>query len=137
MEIIIHPNLVIPSNEIQWCFSRASGPGGQNVNKNDTRVEIIFDIDKSKVLNSIQKYRLKEKLKRQLAKGCIRIAIQDKRAQYQNREIAILRLGELIKENIISPRKARKRTKPTKASQSRRLDSKKKRGQVKQSRQKL
>ena len=137
MEIIIYPNLVIPSNEIQWRFSRASGPGGQNVNKTDTRVEIIFDIDKSKALNPIQKYRLKEKLKSKLAKGCIRIAIQEKRAQYQNREIALLRLGELIKDNIISPRKPRKRTKPTKASQSRRLDSKKKRGQVKQSRQKL
>tara|TARA_B100000700_G_C14861256_1_gene768774 strand:+ start:276 stop:689 length:414 start_codon:yes stop_codon:yes gene_type:complete len=137
MEIKIHSELIIPSNEIKWRFSRSSGAGGQNVNKNDTRVEIIFDIERSKSLNPRQKYRLKEKLKNKLANNCIRIAIQDKRTQYQNRAMALIRLGELIRENITPPPKPRRITKPTKASQTRRIESKKKRSQVKQSRRKL
>ena len=55
MDLIITPRIVIPSRELKWRFSRSSGPGGQKVNKTDSRVEIIFNIEESKVLNDYQK----------------------------------------------------------------------------------
>ena len=55
MDLIISPKLVIPSNELKWCFSRSSGPGGQKLNKTNTKVAITFNIEKSKVLNDYQK----------------------------------------------------------------------------------
>ena len=67
MDLIITSRLVIPSRELKWRFSRSSGPGGQKVNKTNTRVEIIFNIKESKVLNDYQKKVLTKKLKTKLA----------------------------------------------------------------------
>ena len=66
MDLKITKTLVIPSNEINWRFSRSSGPGGQNVNKFESRVEIIFNLEVSKVLNDYQKEILKKNLKNKL-----------------------------------------------------------------------
>ena len=62
MDLIITSRLVIPSRELKWRFSRSSGPGGQKVNKTNTRVEIIFNIEESKVLNDYQKESFNEKI---------------------------------------------------------------------------
>ena len=135
MDLIITTRLVIPSRELKWRFSRSSGPGGQKVNKTNTRVEIIFNIEESKVLNDYQKKVLTKKLKTKLVNNCICIAVQEERNQLLNRQIAIARISSLIRNSLKNFTKVRKATKPSKASQNRRLDSKKKRGELKKNRQ--
>ena len=135
MDLIITPKLVIPSRELKWRFSRSSGPGGQKVNKTDSRVEIIFNIEESKVLNDYQKIVIMKKLKNKLVNNSICIAVQDQRNQLLNRQLAIVRISSLIRNSLKNTSKVRKATKPSKASQKRRLDSKKKRGELKKNRQ--
>ena len=135
MDLIITPRLVIPSKELKWRFSRSSGPGGQKVNKTNTRVEIIFNIEQSKVLNDYQKKVLTKKLKTKLVNNCICLAVQDERNQLLNRRLAIVRISSIIRNSLKNLSKVRKATKPSKASQKRRLDSKKKRGELKKKRQ--
>ena len=135
MDLIITSRLVIPSRELKWRFSRSSGPGGQKVNKTNTRVEIIFNIEESKVLNDYQKKVLTKKLKTKLVNNCICLAVQEERNQLLNRQIAIIRISSVIRNSLKNSSKVRKATKPSKASQIRRLDSKKKRGELKKNRQ--
>ena len=135
MDLIITSRLVIPSRELKWRFSRSSGPGGQKVNKTNTRVEIIFNIEESKVLNDYQKKVLTKKLKTKLVNNCICLAVQEERNQLLNRQIAIIRISSVIRNALKNSSKVRKATKPSKASQNRRLDSKKKRGELKKNRQ--
>ena len=135
MDLIITSRLVIPSRELKWRFSRSSGPGGQKVNKTNTRVEIIFNIKESKVLNDYQKKVLTKKLKTKLVNDCICLAVQEERNQLLNRQIAIIRISSVIRNSLKNSSKVRKATKPSKASQNRRLDSKKKRGELKKNRQ--
>ena len=135
MDLIITPRLVIPSRELKWRFSRSSGPGGQKVNKTDSRVEIIFNIEESKVLNDYQKIIIKKKLKIKLVNNCIRVVVQDQRSQLLNRQLAIVRISLLIRDSLKNSSKVRKTTKPSKASQRQRLDSKKRRGELKKNRQ--
>ena len=135
MDLIITSRLVIPSRELKWRFSRSSGPGGQKVNKTNTRVEIIFNIKESKVLNDYQKKVLTKKLKTKLVNNCICLAVQEERNQLLNRQIAIIRISSVIRNSLKNSSKVRKATKPSKASQNRRLDSKKKRGELKKNRQ--
>ena len=137
MSLKITQELIIPSNEIQWRFSRSSGPGGQNVNKIESQVEIIFNIEKSKSLNSAQKNLLRKKLNTKIVNGCLSIKVQKTRSQLKNRQVAIKQLSSLIKSLIISEEKVRKVTKPTKSSQKRRIESKKKRGKLKENRQNI
>ena len=134
MDLIITSRLVIPSRELKWRFSRSSGPGGQKVNKTNTRVEIIFNIKESKVLNDYQKKVLTKKLKTKLVNNCICLAVQEERNQLLNRQIAIKRISSEIRNSLKNSSKIRKATKPSKASQNRRLDSKKKRGELKKNR---
>ena len=131
MDLIITSRLVIPSRELKWRFSRSSGPGGQKVNKTNTRVEIIFNIEESKVLNDYQKKVLTKKLKTKLVNDCICLAVQEERNQLLNRQIAIKRISSEIRNSLKNSSKIRKATKPSKASQNRRLDSKKKTGRTK------
>ena len=135
MDLIITPTLVIPSRELKWRFSRSSGPGGQKVNKTNTRVEIIFNIEESKVLNDYQKKVLTKKLKTKLVNNSICLTVQEERNQLLNRQIAIKRISSVIRNSLKNSSKIRKATKPSKASQNRRLDSKKKRGELKKNRQ--
>ena len=136
MDIKITKTLVIPSNEIKWRFSRSSGPGGQNVNKIESRVEIIFNLEDSKVLNDYQKAILKINLKNKLVKNCLRLAVQEHRNQLLNRQLALLKFSSIIKDGLNKPFKIRKFTKPTKASQKKRVQFKRKHGELKKSRQK-
>ena len=136
MDLKITKTLVIPSNEIKWRFSRSSGPGGQNVNKIESRVEIIFDLEDSKVLNDYQKEILKRNLKNKLVNNSLRLAVQEHRNQLQNRQLALMKLSSIIKDGLNKQFKFRKSTKPTKASQKKRVEFKKKRGELKKSRQK-
>jgi len=136
MDLKITKTLVIPSNEIKWRFSRSSGPGGQNVNKIESRVEIIFNLEDSKVLNDYQKEILKRNLKNKLVNNSLRLAVQEHRNQLLNRQLALMKFSSIIKDGLNKPFKFRKNTKPTKASQKKRVEFKKKRGELKKSRQK-
>ena len=136
MDLKITKTLVIPSNEIKWRFSRSSGPGGQNVNKIESRVEIIFNLEDSKVLNDYQKAILKINLKKKLVKNNLCLAVQEHRNQLLNRQLALIKFSSIIKDGLNKPFKFRKSTKPTKASQKKRVEFKKKRGELKKSRQK-
>ena len=136
MDLKINKKLVIPSNEIKWRFSRSSGPGGQNVNKIESRVEIIFNLEDSKVLNDYQKAILKINLKNKLVKNILCLAVQEHRNQLLNRQLALMKFSSIIKEGLNKPFKIRKFTKPTKASQKKRIQFKRKHGELKKSRQK-
>ena len=136
MDLKITKRLVIPSNELKWRFSRSSGPGGQNVNKIESRVEIIFNLEDSKVLNDYQKEILKINLKNKLVNNSLRLAVQEHRNQLLNRQLALMKFSSIIKNALNKPFKLRKSTKPTKASQKKRVEFKKKRGELKKSRQK-
>ena len=136
MDLKITKSLVIPSKEIKWRFSRSSGPGGQNVNKIESRVEIIFNLEDSKVLNDYQKAVLKINLKNKLVKNSLCLAVQEHRNQLLNRQLALMKLSSIIKDGLNKPFKFRRSTKPTKASQKKRVELKKKRGELKKNRQK-
>ena len=136
MDLKITKTLVIPSNEIKWRFSRSSGPGGQNVNKIESRVEIIFNLEDSKVLNDYQKEILKRNLKTKLVNNSLRLAVQEHRNQLLNRKLALMKFSSILKNALNKPFKLRKSTQPTKASQKKRVELKKKRGELKKSRQK-
>jgi len=136
MDLKITKTLVIPSNEIKWRFSRSSGPGGQNVNKIESRVEIIFNLEDSKVLNDYQKEILKRNLKNKLVNNTLRLAVQEHRNQLSNRQLALIKFSSILKNALNKPFKLRKSTQPTKASQKKRVEVKKKRGELKKSRQK-
>ena len=136
MDLKITKTLVIPSKEIKWRFSRSSGPGGQNVNKIESRVEIIFNLEDSKVLNDYQKEILKINLKNKLVNNSLRLSVQEHRNQFLNRQLALMKLSLIIKNALNKPFKLRKSTQPTKASQKKRVEVKKKRGELKKSRQK-
>ena len=135
MNLRINTKLEIPGNEIKWRFSRASGAGGQNVNKTDSRAEIVFNVSESKTLTPYQKYRISIQDEVKLSNGCICIAVQEKRTQYQNRQLALSRLTSTLRELLKPPRKERRETIATRSSQRRRVESKKKRGELKRNRQ--
>ena len=136
MDLKITKTLVIPSKEIKWRFSRSSGPGGQNVNKIESRVEIIFNLEDSKVLNDYQKAILKINLKNKLMKNSLCLTVQEHRNQLLNRQLALMKFSSVIKYGLNKPFKLRKSTKPTKASQKKRVEFKRKHGELKKSRQK-
>ena len=135
MDLTVNSNLIIPSTELKWRFSKSSGPGGQGVNKTDSRVELVFDIYRSSVIGLFHKKRLLERLENRCVNGCLNIIASEERSQYQNRKLAMARLADLLQEGLKPPPKARKATKPTRASQKRRVTAKKHRGALKQTRQ--
>ncbi len=135
MDLVLAPRLLIPANEIQWRFSKSSGPGGPKINKTDSRVEIIFDIQKSKSLSLYQKQLINNQFKNKLINGCICITVQENRTQFKNRQLALSRLSSTLENLLKPPPKKRRETKPTRSSQRERIQSKKRRGEVKKNRQ--
>ena len=135
MNLRITTKLEIPTSEINWRFSRSSGSGGQNVNKTDSRVEIVFNVSQSKTLSPYQKHRILIKKDYKLINDCICIVVQDKRSQYQNRQLALNRLVSTLQELLKPPPKRRRETIPTRSSQRKRVELKKRRGELKKNRQ--
>ncbi len=121
-------SVTIPRSEIELRFSRSSGPGGQHAQKSDTRVEAVFDVQASTALSDTQKRRVVER-----AGSVLRAVAQDERSQWRNRELATERLVESLREALRVPRR-RRPTKPTKAAVERRLEQKRRRGQLKRHR---
>jgi ribosome-associated protein len=133
-DLVVTNRMVIPSAELQWRFSRASGPGGQGVNTTDSRVELVWDLDASSVLGPFRKVLLKERLGSKIANGCLRVVVAEERSQWQNRQKALHRMGELLREGLQPPPRSRKATRPGRGAVKRRLDTKKKRGDLKRQR---
>jgi ribosome-associated protein len=127
--------LSIPVAELGWRFSRSSGPGGQNVNSTDTRVELIFNLATSAALPALLKARALNRLAPRLVEGAVVIVASEHRSQWQNRVAAQRRLVNLLQEAIAPPAAPRRRTKPTRGSVERRLAAKKQRSAIKGKRQ--
>ncbi|MDQ2645764.1 MAG: aminoacyl-tRNA hydrolase [Myxococcota bacterium] len=123
-DLVITPSLTVPARFLDWSAVRASGPGGQNVNKVASKVVLRFDFEACSVLAPDVRERLRNLAKNRLdAEGWITIAAQTERDQPRNLEHALARLSELIRTALVRPVKRRK-TRPTAASRRRRLDEK-------------
>ena len=121
----------VPLREIQIRASRSSGPGGQNVNKVETRIEAEWNVDASAAFSEAEKARIRAFLGRRVAAdGTLRVASQRHRSQVMNREAAVERLRALV-EDALRPRRARVRTRPSSASKEVRLERKKRRSATK------
>lgn len=132
--IIITPQLAIPDSELQFKFARSGGKGGQNVNKVETKVELLFDAAQSPSLTQHQRGLIMERLASRIGNdGILRIVAQESRSQWRNREDAIKRFADLLR-NALKVRKKRIKTSSTHAGKQKRLDEKKRRGKIKQSR---
>ena len=133
-DLIVNDRLVIPAVDLQWRFSRASGPGGQGVNTTDSRVELVLDIEACAVLGPFRRARLRERLASRVVDGDLRVVVADERSQWQNRQKAMVRMAELLRDGLKSPPPSRKATRPTRGSQRRRVQAKKQRGELKRQR---
>jgi ribosome-associated protein len=118
-------SVVLPLAEVELRFSRSSGPGGQHANTSETRVEASFDVESSSALSEAQKRRVLAK-----AGPTLRAVAQDERSQWRNRELAVERLVEQLRQALRVQRR-RVATKPTAAARERRLEAKKRRGATK------
>ena len=124
MSLLVRPGLEIPDSDLEVAFTRSSGPGGQNVNKVASAVQLRFALDRNATLREDVKARLRQLAGQRLTDaGEILIVARESRSQEQNRRIAEERLLDLARRALVAPKK-RHATKPTRASRERRLDSK-------------
>lgn len=132
--LVVRPGIIIPERELVWAAVRASGPGGQNVNKVSSKVELRFDFEGSAALAASVKARLRALAQHRLdGEGRILIVSQVTRNQPQNLEDARQRLVELIAQALVVPKRRRK-TKPSRAAKRARLNDKRANSQKKQGR---
>jgi ribosome-associated protein len=132
--LIITPDIVIPDEELEWKFIRSGGPGGQNVNKVSSAAQLRFLLPLNSSLSVPVRNRLRRLAGQKLIDdGSILFKAMSERSQDQNRRAALSRLEELIRAALVEP-KIRKKTRPTKGSQERRIETKKRRGAAKQQR---
>ncbi len=133
--IRITPSIQLNDEEVELAYIRSSGPGGQNVNKVSTAVQLRFDVSRSPSLPAEVKQRLIRQAGRRLtAEGVLTIEARQYRSQERNRQAAMQRLVRLIQQATVPP-KPRQKTKPSRAAILRRLDTKRKRSQIKRMRQ--
>ena len=134
--IPIIKHVEITRGELVFKYDRASGPGGQNVNKLSTKVTLAFNVADSESLSDYQKTRIMDRLSTRINKaGKIIVVSQKSRSQSANKEDAVERLQELLAE-ALKQQKSRRKTKPTRASKERRLRAKKQRSDIKKNRSK-
>ena len=127
-DLPVRPGMAIPLTEIELRTSRSSGPGGQHANVTASRVEAVFDVSASSTLSEAQKSRITARLGPRVTASA-----QDTRSQRRNRELALERLAARL-AHALEVRRPRTATRPTQASRRRRLDAKKRRGDIKRDR---
>ena len=124
-DLIINERITIPGWEFDYSSSRSSGPGGQSVNKTNSRISLRWHIDSSSALTPGQKTRVKRKLKTRLdGAGYLAIHAETDRSQLRNKELARERLGQLVVDALVIP-KRRRATRPSRAAKERRIEGKK------------
>ncbi|AXI78225.1 alternative ribosome rescue aminoacyl-tRNA hydrolase ArfB [Peterkaempfera bronchialis] len=133
--IRVRGSVVIPDAELQWRFSRSSGPGGQHVNTSDSQVELRWDLAASEALPPVLKDRALARLAGRLLDGrFIVVRASEHRSQWRNREAAAARLGALLAQATAPPPKARRATRPSRGMVERRLENKRRRSELKRGR---
>lgn len=130
MDLEVTPELTIPAAELQWKFSRSSGPGGQHVNTSDSRVQLTWSITDSLVVTEEVRAALLDRLP-----ATITMTVSEQRSQLRNRERALEALASQVRNALIPPPAPRRATKPTKGSKRRNLAAKQQRSATKQQRQ--
>jgi ribosome-associated protein len=133
-DLRINSELSIPMDELRFTASRAGGPGGQHVNKVSSRVTLHFDVDGSPSLEESQRRRLHERLPTRINReGILRLHVQLHRSQSRNRELAVERFAELLRD-ALRRRRSRRRTRVPRSQKERRLESKRRRSAKKEGR---
>lgn len=131
MDLQVSPALTIPAQELNWRFSRSSGPGGQHVNKTDSRVELMWNVADSPTITEEERELLLERWGSRLNAGTITVTASEQRSQRRNRETALEKLAQLIREGLAPAGPPRRATKPTRGSKRRHRAAKKQRSDVK------
>ncbi len=135
--IVVSKTLSVPKGDIRFVYGTSSGPGGQHVNKVETKATLLFAIHSTTILSNFQRTQILEKLGTRINKdGVLRISSSKHKSQKANREATIKRFAELISEALKKPKK-RKKTNVTRAQKEKRLESKKKRSETKRMRGKV
>ncbi len=133
-DLVISNSMVIPSSELRFRTSRSGGPGGQNVNKVESKVELLFDVACSPSLTGSQRARIHGRLRNRIdSAGILHLSSQSSRSQWENREIVVAEFARLMRA-ALKPAKKRVKTRPSKASKERRLKTKKKHSEKKRRR---
>lgn len=135
MDLEVTPALTIPAAELQWKFSRSSGPGGQHVNTSDSRVQLTWNVAESAVLADDQRAALLTRLGRRMVGGAITLTVSERRSQLRNREAALESLAGLVRGALAPPAPPRRATRPTRGSARRHLAAKQQRSETKRQRQ--
>ena len=125
--------LIVPAHELVERFSHASGPGGQGVNTSDSRVQLSLNVGTTTALTDSQRERVLKYLEPRLSDTTLTVTSAEHRSQLRNRKAARQRLAALLRE-ALAPQRVRRKTKPTRGSQRRRLQAKKRRAEIKQNR---
>ncbi|MCF3106856.1 aminoacyl-tRNA hydrolase [Streptomyces roseoverticillatus] len=131
---VIRGSVSLPEAELQWRFSRSSGPGGQHVNTSDSQVELRFDLARTEALPEVWKERALAKLAGRLVGGVVTVRASEHRSQWRNRETAAVRLASLLAEATAPPPRPRRATKIPRGINERRLRQKKQRAETKRGR---
>jgi len=130
-DLVVTSSVVVPEAELIWRFSRSSGPGGQSVNTADSRVELSVDVAATSALSPVFRERALDRLADRMVDGVVTVTASEHRSQLRNREAAMTRMAELLRDAIAPPAAPRKRTRPTRAAREQRLTDKKRRGVTK------
>jgi ribosome-associated protein len=133
-DLRIRGSVVVPEAELLWRFSRSSGPGGQGVNTTDSKVELRLDLTSTSALGPVLRERALTRLAERLVDGVLAVTASEQRSQYQNRLSAERKLADVLAEAIAPPPRPRVATRPTAGSRRRRLEDKKRRGDIKRRR---
>ncbi|MHA7220259.1 alternative ribosome rescue aminoacyl-tRNA hydrolase ArfB [Arthrobacter sp. MDT1-48-3] len=134
MDLEVTSDLIIPATELQWKFSRSSGPGGQHVNTSDSRVQLTWVASESSALSDEQRIRIVHQLARSFVRGAITVTVSEQRSQLRNREIALKTLREIVATALTPSPPLRRATRPTRGSERRRLAYKQQRSETKRQR---
>jgi ribosome-associated protein len=130
-DLKIRGSVVVPEAELSWRFSRSSGPGGQGVNTTDSRVELSFDVSRTTALPPALRERAMARLEDRLVDGVLTVSASEQRSQWQNRLSAEQKLAAVLAEAIAPPPRPRVATRPSAGARRRRVDAKKRRGDIK------